>query len=366
MNAEIVYLYAYDIAREADLGAIGQMMRGEAESFEMGRLKDSPRDFPVFRPLAIQLNPLSVEGPAGSIRLFPSVKLFAVGAFSLKIRIPVTVGSLAELSAYRDLRLADGVALADRAHELARQLLERLRPQLDTPVSQLAQPEGYTVFCVRAPLEPDGDAAVWLDHHEREVAALLVGEADPGRLSRQEVDETTQCRFSYYERDLTVIDWDAALVIDAPEDYNDTLYVLELANLQLEELKAYDRQLDVVLDSAYGDVSRAARPYVFGSRQRVLNSLREIMMDLAKVADEIGNTSKFFGDWHLARVYMGCAGRFHLTEWETTVSRKLRALDSLYTMLLHDSSNRVMLWLEFAIVALFVIDLVIIVLLGKA
>lgn len=69
MNAEIVYLYAYDIAREADLGAIGQMMRGEAESFEMGRLKDSPRDFPVFRPLAIQLNPLSVEGPAGSIRL---------------------------------------------------------------------------------------------------------------------------------------------------------------------------------------------------------------------------------------------------------------------------------------------------------
>lgn len=366
MNAEIVCLYAYDIAREADLGAIGRMMSGEVESFEIGRLKDSPRDFPVFRPLSIQLNALSVDGPGGTIRLFPSVKLFAMGALSLKIRIPVSASGLQGLAAYRDLRLADGTALADRAHTLARQLLDRVRPHLDTAVADLAQPEGYTVFCVHAPIEPDGDAAVWLDHHEREVAALLVGEPDPGRLSRQEVRETTQCRYSYYERDLTVIDWDAALTIDAPEDYNDTLYVLELANLQLEELKAYDRQLDAVLERAYGDVTRAARPYVFGSRQRVLNNLREIMVDLAKVADEIGNTSKFFGDWHLARVYMGCAARFHLAEWEATVSRKLRALDSLYTMLLHDSSNRVMLWLETAIVALFVIDLVIIVLLGKA
>lgn len=365
MDAEIVYLYAYDIGNEADLPAIERMMRGEAERFDLGRIKDAPRDFPVFRPLAVQLNPLDVQGPGGRIRLLPSVKLFSVGAMSVKIRVPVQTPTLAGLAAYRDLRLPDGVPLADKAQELARQFFQRIRPHVDTPVRELALPEGYTVFCVSAPIEGGENAEAWLAGHERDVAALLVGEADAACLSAQEVRETTQYNYSYYKHDLAVIDWDAALVIDAPKDYNDTLYVLELANLQLEELRAYDRQLDAVLDKAYGDVERAARPYVFGARQRVLNGLRQITMDLAKVADELGNITKFFGDWHLARVYLGCSARFHLAEWEKTVGEKLRALDALYTRLLNDSNNRVMLWLEVSIVALFIIDLAIIVLLGN-
>jgi hypothetical protein len=366
MNAEIVYLYAYDIAQEADLSAIEASMRGETERFDLGRLKDAPRDFPVFRPVSVQINAMTAEGPHGALRLLPSIKIFTVGAISIKVRVPVTVERLADLADYRDLVLGDGTTLAQKAHELGRRSLERIRAHLDTPVQALAQPEGYTVFCLEAPVGAGEDAGAWLTRNEREVAALLVGEADPGRLSRQEVGETIQYRYSYYEHDLAVIDWDAALLVDVPKDYNDTLYVLELANLQLEELRAYDQQLDSVLDKAYGEMARAARPYVLGARQRVLNGLRGIMMDMAKVADEIGNITKFFGDWHLARVYMGCAERFHLAEWEQTVSRKLRALDGLYTMLLHESGNRVMLWLETAIVALFVIDLIIIILLGKA
>ena len=59
-----------------------------------------------------------------------------------------------------------------------------------------------------------------------------------------------------------------------------------------------------------------------------------------------------------------CAARFHLSEWEGTVGQKLRALHGLYTILQQDSMNRVMLGLEVAIVALFVIDLVIIAVLG--
>jgi hypothetical protein len=87
-------------------------------------------------------------------------------------------------------------------------------------------------------------------------------------------------------------------------------------------------------------------------------------MDLNNVADEVSNLTKFFGDWHLARIYMGCAARFHLSEREDMVSQKLRALDGPYTMLQQDGMNRAMLLLEMTIVALFVIDLVIIVAMG--
>jgi hypothetical protein len=373
MNGEVVYLYAYDIAYEADLTQIEKQMRGTATRFRLHKLKDAPRSFAVYQPLTIQIEDMQLEGPVGPLTLRTSMKLFSVGAISVQVRVPVSCQRVTDLVVFRDLRFSDGATLDERVKEIAQQLFEGLKTQLDTPVSALAQPEVYTIFCLDTPWRHPADDAVpgsvasmeqWLRAHEREVAALLDDESDAACLSQQEVQETMKYSYSYYRHDLTVLDWDAALVVDHPEGFQDTLYVLEVANLQLEELKVYDVKLDGVLEKAYDDVEVVTRPHAMRARQRVLNELREIRMDLTKVADELSNITKFFGDWHLARIYMGCATRFHLSQWEDMVNQKLRALDGLYTILQQDSMNRVMLMLEVAVVALFVIDLVIIAVLG--
>lgn len=368
MKAEIIYLYAYDIAQEADLAAIESSLRGSAEWFDLGQLKDAPRAFPVYRPLAIRMNDLRAEGPSGFVTFHASVKLFSVGALSVKIRLPVECDSLSDLFQYRDLKFTDGSTMESHAHDMARQVFQKIQPQLDQPVDDLPQPEGYTVFWMGDFPGADadhGESDVWLKQHERDVAALLVGEPNPARLSRQEVEETLRYCYSYYTSDLAVVDWDAALLVESQEDCQDALYVMELANLQLEELQAYDRILDKALDKAYDDVERATRPLQVAARRRVLHDLRGIRMDVTNVSDEISNITKFFGDWHLARLYMGCSTRFHLKDWEQNVSQKLRALDSLYTMLQADSNNRMMMILEMAIVALFILDLIIIVWMGN-
>ena len=41
-----------------------------------------------------------------------------------------------------------------------------------------------------------------------------------------------------------------------PRDLEETLYVMELANLQLAELEAYDRWLDGALERSYRDLGR--------------------------------------------------------------------------------------------------------------
>jgi hypothetical protein len=97
-------------------------------------------------------------------------------------------------------------------------------------------------------------AEAWLQSHRRQVAALLTQETDLDRLSEQEAEESTGRYLSYYEDDLVVIDWDAALVIDEKAHFEDTLYVMELANLQLAELEAYDRILDAALERSYRDL----------------------------------------------------------------------------------------------------------------
>ena len=219
-------------------------------------------------------------------------------------------------------------------------------------------------FCrhhIDSPLTDGGGRPVnaedWLRRHRREVAALLTQEPDVNQLSRQEAEESTARHLSYYESDLTVLDWDAALMVEEPGRTDEILYVLELANLQLAELEAYDRILDAALERSYRDLTRRPR-----RRGEVMRELREIRIDLAHFSDELSNITKFFGDWHLARLYENISARFHLGDWHRTMDEKLKTLDNLYHLLSQDRTNNWMLTLEVTIVLLFIIDLILLVL----
>jgi uncharacterized Rmd1/YagE family protein len=92
--------------------------------------------------------------------------------------------------------------------------------------------------------------------------------------------------------------------------------------------------------------------------RKTLEDLREIRIDLARLSDELSNITKFFGDWHLARIYQGLAARFHLADWHKAIDEKLKTLDDLYQLLQADRNHRTMLILEMTIVLLFIIDVV--------
>jgi hypothetical protein len=242
---------------------------------------------------------------------------------------------------------------------LAEEVRRELQPFYIRPVKQVPEEEAYTVFCVEAPvLDRDGvpqTAEVWLKGHRRQVAALLTQEPEIDRLSTQESEESTQRAISYYEHDLVVMDWDAALVIDKPSCFDEPLYVMELANLQLAELEAYDRILDDALERSYRDLGERR----IRSQRDVLREIRELRIDLARFSDELQNITKFFGDWHVARIYEAIAARFHLGDWHRTIDEKVKTLDDLYQLGKADQQNRWMLLLEVTIVLLFVIDLVV-------
>ena len=43
----------------------------------------------------------------------------------------------------------------------------------------------------------------------------------------------------------------------------------------------------------------------------MLRHLRRFRVDVAKLTDEVTHITKFFGDWYLARVYLGARDRFY-------------------------------------------------------
>ena len=354
---EVVYIYAFDVAYEMTRQPVDELLGQPVAQFAVDASKRSPRHLFFYRPQMVRLPPLERIGPHGPVRIERVIKLLPVGAISITIRMPFAVRHVEDLVVYHDLQFSNG-SLSEEVRRLADEVRRELASRFIRPVAHLAEEEAYTVFCIESPLlTQDGSALsaeAWLRAHRRSVASLLTQEPDIDHLSKQEADESTGRSLSYYEHDVVVIDWDAALLIDQPQNFDETLYVMELANLQLAELEAYDRILDNSLERAYRDLS--ARP--IRGRTSILQELREIRIDLARFSDELSNITKFFGDWHLARIYENISARFHLSDWHRTIDRKLQTLDDLYELLNHDQTNRWMLILEVTIVLLFVIDLV--------
>jgi hypothetical protein len=357
-SGEVVYVYAYDVAYDMARHPIRELLGQPVAQFVMDSSKRSPRQLFFYRPQMVRLPPSERIGPHGPVRVERALKLLPVGAISITIRVPFEVQHVEDLVVYHDLQFSNG-SLNEEVRRLAEEVRRELRDYFIRPVTNLADEEAYTVFCIESPLlAADGTklrSENWLQAHRREVASLLTQEPDIEHLSSQEAEESTDRFLSYYEHDLVVMDWDAALLIDEAKNFDESLYVMELANLQLAELEAYDRILDDSLDRAYRDLTHRH----FRGQRSIMRELREIRIDMARLSDELSNITKFFGDWHLARIYENISARFHLADWHRTLDGKLKTLDDLYQLLQHDQTNRWMLALEVTIVLLFVIDLVI-------
>ena len=360
-RGEVVYIYAFDVAYDTSRKPIRELLGQPVAQFIVDSSKRSPRQLFFYKPQMVRLPPLEHIGPLGPIRVERIIKLLPVGAISITVRVPFAVEQVEDLIAFHDLQFSH-CALHDEVRRLAQNVVTELKDHLIRPQPQLPEEEAYTVFCIASPVvnaanEPM-NAEQWFQSHRREIAALLTQEETMARLSKQEAEESTARHLSYYDNDIIVIDWDAALIVDEPRDFDEALYIMELANLQLAELEAYDHLLDHALERSYRDLGE--RP--LRSRRDIMRELRDIRIDMARFNDELSNITKFFGDWHLARIYEKISTRFHLADWHHTINGKLKTLDELYQLLKHDQNNRAMIWLEVTIIVLFVIDLIVLVL----
>jgi len=354
---EVVYIYAFDVAYDMTDEPITELLGLPVAEFSMDTSKRMPRHLFLHRPKMIRLPPVERIGPLGPVCVQRTVKLLPVGAISIRVTVPFEVKRIEELVVFHDLEFSNG-DLYSEVRQLAEEVRHALEPYLIRPVARLGEEEAYTVFCIHSPLETEDGRKIlvenWMHTHRREVASLLTQEPDIAHLSRQEAHESTGKYLTYYDDDVVVIDWDAALIVDDPKDFEETLYVLELANVQLAELEAYDRLLDDALERCYRDVAGGS----IRARSALMRELREIRVDLARLSDELSNITKFFGDWHLARIYQNISARFHLADWHRSIDEKLKTVDDLYQLLNQDRNNRWMLILEATIVLLFIIDLI--------
>lgn len=351
MKGQVVFLYAFDVANEIATDRISDALASKPFPFEIRTHRSFPKDVPLYKPFTIEPPPpgTTLDGKPLSVL----VRVYEVGVVSIALRTPFETQNLAELKRFHEPVLADGSTLDTAARKLCSQIcasLEHVLIQASAP----SEPEAYTIFCLTE-VGQKVDANQWLATNRRAVAELLTGAA-PFELSEMQTTEVLRIARSYANTDLVVIDWDAALSVELAGQMDDVLYVIELANVQLEEYRVMDQRLDRYLDRAYDDLKRR-RFGLLGTYSSTLRTLRLFRVDLARLNDEVTHISKFFGDWYLARIYVGAAERFYLNQWRKSVEDRLGQLDQLYTVVNADVNNRRMVWLEVLVVVFFAIDL---------
>jgi hypothetical protein len=357
LKGEVVYLFAFDVANEIQTSRVSDVSEFRLVSADVRVDHTYPKDVPLYKPLAVE--PTSFGATLRGSRVGVTLRIFEVGVISVVARIPVEASCLDELMSWHTQRLDDGSSLDRAARKLCSDACKSL---VDVMIHSSApsEPEAYTIFCLTQ-LDGISDVSVWLAEQRGSVAGLLA-ETHSEKLSDAQVNESLRVQRSFSRTDATVIDWDAALLVDLDGYVDDVLYVLELANLQLEEYRQMDRRLDAYLTRAYEDVQRKQLG-IFGSYTQMLRKLRLFRVDVTRLSDEVSHIGKFFGDWFLARVYIGASERFYLDHWRNSIEQRLDQLDKLYNVVNNEVMNRRLLWLELLIVVFFAIDLLLLVLL---
>src|ERR1041384_4183731 len=107
-KGEVVYIYAFDVAYEMIRQPVRELLGQPVAQFVVDASKRSPKHLFFYRPQMVRLLPLERIGPHGRVRVERAVKLLAVGAISITVRVPFAVAQIEELVAYHDLQFNNG------------------------------------------------------------------------------------------------------------------------------------------------------------------------------------------------------------------------------------------------------------------
>lgn len=217
---------------------------------------------------------------------------------------------------YNDMLGRDVLHIKDQMLKAAEELL------LKQPVERDFKEE-FTFYCVS---RYKGDPRQFFTAGDRIVPLL---KSENVELSQHEIDKTlNESSLQYAKDDLTIIDWDGAFVFDIHRDWQDTIDVLEVANVNLLRLRRLDQLLDQRLDVMAGILQRV--PKITGREVRTM--LTELMRLRTQSVAEFEHAERdiqLIGDWYAGRLYALAGKKLHLDRWRQSIRQVLESLEDM-------------------------------------
>jgi hypothetical protein len=345
---------AFDWGDELDLERARRLVPSELHA--LPRRRRTPTSI-TYRPppLHVLLAPVPLKlDNLGEVEAAAGVTLFDFAAVSIHLTVPLRLPAdgLRRLAGW----LAEPTGVVAAARMALLPLYQRLLPALEDPLWSDDLSEEYFVF--QLPPGPPLAAPGELLRSGQELPGWLASlvRLESGPLSGEEIAEALRLHLSYSPDDLFVSDWAAAVLVD--HDCEETLQVIEFANLQLLEFRHIDNRLDDSITAAWRQLHPLTRTWLpfWRSYSRPLRLLGELKVEANGLFERAGNALKLVGDQYLARVYRLMATRYHLETWEENIRRKLEAAEGAYQVVSDQASGLRTEFLEVIVVLLILLE----------
>lgn len=357
-RGKILIYRVFDVAEEIDLHKVERILSAGGES----RLKLSQTSSQAVlirnAPVRLSLGDSELRISDRSVRAETFATVWDYGVVSFSFQLPISAGTR-----WTDLvRIGEAINetgstgridndIDEVAIKKSHELVQLLGSALKRP-GEWGVVEDYVIYFFE---EIAGVARAQDLHALVDIPALILGEPKESiaEKNRQGILDST---FQYAENDLTVIDWNSAMVLE-PTGSREITDVLEFALTHMLELRYYDDLLDRRLTELY-DAIDVKRKFPFFSRfGRLSRDANSRYLEFSEFMERIDNSLKVVGDFYLAVLFRAAVRRFRIMDWQESITRKMNLLARVSELLQGEMNVARSHLLELTIIVLILFEI---------
>ena len=182
--------------------------------------------------------------------------------------------------------------------------------------------EEYSILLVdEAKSTPDK----WIEKNSIAIANFIRSQRDV--FDPEEINEVLGSRTRYSAKELTLIDWEGALIIAPNGDFQSDIALLKIGNYQLLRYRMLDASIEQMLDKineTFFQNKRRPRP-TRGMIRQIAEHRLEVMLGFERAEQNM----LLIGDWYTAKLYEVIQNEFYLKDWKESVRSKLDNLERI-------------------------------------
>jgi len=184
--------------------------------------------------------------------------------------------------------------------------------------------EEYIILMINSVATPDE----FVKSNARRLAHFIRTQREA--LDEAEIEEILVSRVRYSKDDLTIVDWDGAIIIAPDGDFQSDIELLKVGNYQLLRYRLLDQSVENSLrDIATQfrlDPRRAMRPGPTRGRiRRIVQHRLDLMLDFEHTDQNL----LLIGDWYTAKLYETIREELYLDHWKEAVHTKLDNMERI-------------------------------------
>jgi hypothetical protein len=165
----------------------------------------------------------------------------------------------------------------------------------------------------------------YIERHAAQLGRFIRSQREV--LDQRELEQILTSRIQYSTQDLTLVDWEGAVIIAANGDFQSDIELLKIGNYQLLRYRMLDQSIEDLLDrinESFFINARRPRP-TRGAIRDIVQHRLEMMLDFERTEQNL----LLIGDWYTAKLYTAIRDEFYLEEWKNVIRSKLDNLEGI-------------------------------------